>query len=210
MAAPEGGCGAFTTQVRRCDGRVAVSACVNRVGPPYAPLREKGGRNAGGEKRDRDMSLRVVAYMVAALAVPLAAAAERTPEDPAWGLWLTENERAIVEIAPCGGETCGRMVWVANPVDEAGEPKRDANNADGAKRERPICGLELVGGLHRTDDGTWTEGWLYNPRDGATYSAEMRTLSPGQLEVRGYLGVPVLGKSQVWTRVGDDRGGCPS
>ena len=44
--------------------------------------------------------------------------------------------------------------------------------------------------------------------DGATYSAEIRAVSASELEVRGYLGVPVLGKSQIWTRVGDDRGGC--
>ena len=39
------------------------------------------------------------------------------------------------------------MVWVAKPVDESGKPKRDAKNTDLAKRQRPICGLELFGGL---------------------------------------------------------------
>jgi uncharacterized protein (DUF2147 family) len=155
------------------------------------------------------MSSRVFAYMLAALAMPLAAMAER-PSDPAHGLWLTENEKAIVEVAPCGaGETCGRLVWVEDPVDETGAPRRDAANTDRARRARPICGLELVGGLHRAGEGAWEQGWLYNPRDGGTYSAELRALSSDQLEVRGYLGVSLLGQSQVWTRVGDDRGGCP-
>ena len=144
---------------------------------------------------------------VVLLAVPLSAAAER-PSDAAHGYWLTENHKAIVRIAPCGTDTCGRMVWVESPVDEAGQPKRDDNNADVAKRTRPICGLELVGGLMKTDNGAWGNGWVYNPQDGSTYSAEIRALSPSELEVRGYLGVSLLGKSQVWTRVGDDRGGC--
>ncbi len=100
------------------------------------------------------------------------------------------------------------MVWVANAVDDTGQPKRDVKNTDTAKRERTICGLELVGGLSKANDGDWQDGWLYNPRDGATYSAEIRTVSQSELEVRGYLGVPVLGKSQIWTRVSDDRGGC--
>ena len=144
---------------------------------------------------------------VALTMVPLLAVAE-LPADPAYGYWLTENRKAIVRIEPCGGDTCGRMVWVENAIDGAGQPKRDLRNSDAAMRDRPICGLELVGGLDRADSGTWQDGWLYNPKDGATYSAEIRAVSPSELEVRGYLGVPMLGKSQIWTRVGDDRGGC--
>ena len=153
------------------------------------------------------MNARALFASVALLATPMAAGAE-LPSDTAHGYWLTENRKAIVQIAPCGGDICGRMVWVEKPVDEAGRPKRDDKNEDAAKRARTICGLELVGGLVRTDDGAWSDGWLYNPRNGETYSAEIRPLSPSELEVRGYLGVSLLGKSQVWTRVGDDRGGC--
>lgn len=153
------------------------------------------------------MSARALFAFAAMLAASMPAIAE-WPSDPAHGYWLTENRKAIVEIAPCGDGACGRMVWVEEPRDDLGQPKRDQKNADLGKRERTICGLELVGGLRRTDDGSWENGWLYNPRDGETYSARIRALSPSELEVRGYLGVTVLGKSQVWTRVGDDRGGC--
>lgn len=155
------------------------------------------------------MKSRVLVCLLAGFVLPLSSAAGRGP-DPVHGLWLTENKKAIVEIAPCGAEACGRTVWVAEPVDASGRPKRDTKNADAAKRDRPICGLELVGGLHRQGKGAWSEGWVYNPKDGSTYSAAVRALSPQQIEVRGYLGVSLLGKSQVWTRVGDDRGGCPS
>ena len=166
------------------------------------PVGLTAGRNEGLE-----MNARALFASVALLATPFTVGAE-LPSDSAHGYWLTENRKAIVQIAPCGGDTCGRMVWVENPLDQSGQPKRDDRNADAAKRARTICGLELVGGLVRTDDGTWGDGWLYNPRNGATYSAEIRALSPSELEVRGYLGVSALGKSQVWTRVGDDRGGC--
>jgi uncharacterized protein (DUF2147 family) len=153
------------------------------------------------------MNERVFLAAVVLSAIPLVAGAER-PSDPAHGYWLTENRKAIVRIAPCGGDTCGRMVWVENAVDDSGRPKRDSKNTDVAKRQRTICGLELVGGLSRADEGAWQDGWLYNPRDGGTYSAEIRAVSQSELEVRGYRGVSVLGKSQIWTRVSDDRGGC--
>lgn len=153
------------------------------------------------------MNVRAFVSIVVLCTMPFAAGAER-PADPAHGYWLTENRKAIVRLAPCGRDTCGQMVWVENAVDDTGQPKRDVKNADTAKRQRTICGLELVGGLSKADEGAWQDGWLYNPRDGATYSARIRTVSQSELEVRGYLGAPVLGKSQIWTRVGDDRGGC--
>lgn len=153
------------------------------------------------------MNVRALVASAALSMMPVVALAER-PADPAYGYWLTENRKAIVRIEPCGTDTCGRMVWVENAIDDSGQLKRDVKNTDVAKRQRPICGLELVGGLMKADEGTWQDGWLYNPRDGATYSAEIRAVSQSELEVRGYLGVSMLGKSQVWTRVGDDRGGC--
>jgi uncharacterized protein (DUF2147 family) len=162
---------------------------------------------AAGRDEGLEMIARALFAAVAILATSLFASAE-LPSDSAHGYWLTENRKAIVRITDCGGDTCGRMVWIENPLDESGRPKRDARNSDAAKRARTICGLELVGGLVRTENDTWRDGWLYNPRDGGTYSAEIRALSPSELEVRGYLGVSLLGKSQVWTRVGDDRGGC--
>lgn len=128
--------------------------------------------------------------------------------DKAHGLWLTANGNAIVEMAPCGSKTCGRMVWVANPRDAAGQLKLDANNTDPAKKVRPICGLQLIGGMKLAKTGQWRDGWIYNPRNGKTYGAEINAVSDGKLKVRGYLGLPLLGQSQTWTRVTSDRGGC--
>ncbi|MEM7742086.1 MAG: DUF2147 domain-containing protein [Pseudomonadota bacterium] len=129
-------------------------------------------------------------------------------QDPAFGYWLTANGKAIVHVAPCGGTTCGKMVWVANGYDQSGAQKLDLQNKDSAQRTRPICGLDLIGGLAKDAPGDWTDGWIYNPRDGSTYSVAVESISTDELKVRGYLGIKVLGSSQVWTRVSGDRGGC--
>lgn len=129
-------------------------------------------------------------------------------QDAAHGYWLTQNGKAIVLMSACGTQTCGQMVWTATPRDQTGKLKLDLNNSDDDKRSRPICGLQLVGGMKRDGVGKWQDGWIYNPRNGETYSAEMRTVSADQLKVRGYLGISLLGQSQIWTRVSDDRGGC--
>lgn len=125
------------------------------------------------------------------------------------GFWLTENGKAIVRFDSCGTKVCGTMVWVANPTDETGDLKRDTNNTDTDQRARPICGLPLLGGLGQAKAGRWEDGWIYNPRDGETYSAEVELVSESKLKVRGFLGISLFGSSQVWTRVSDDRGGCP-
>ena len=154
------------------------------------------------------MTLRNIIATALLVLTPSLAQAGSAASDPAYGLWLTANGKAIVEFAPCGGTTCGRMVWVANPRDDAGKIKLDLENSDGAKRSRPICGIELLGGLDRSAPGTWKDGWIYNPRDGSTYSASIEAVAADKLKVRGYLGIEALGSSQVWTRVSSDRGGC--
>lgn len=128
--------------------------------------------------------------------------------DPAYGLWLTENARAIVEIGPCEQKVCGRIVWMDEPYLEDGSPKTDQNNPDEALRERTICGIPLVGDFEREEAGSWRGGYVYNPRDGKTYDAEIRTVDQDRLSMRGFVLVPAFGQSQTWTRVHDTRGGC--
>ncbi|MEO1492224.1 MAG: DUF2147 domain-containing protein [Pseudomonadota bacterium] len=149
----------------------------------------------------------MAACAAALLASPAPAASEA---DPAFGYWLTENKQAIIRVDSCGQRACGTMVWVSEPVTDEGALKRDVKNEDVAKRDRPICGLPLFGGLAATKPGFWKKGWLYNPRDGQTYSVQISAESATKLTVRGFLGLPVLGSSQTWTRVDGDRGGCPA
>ena len=121
--------------------------------------------------------------------------------EPIEGFWLTENKRAIIKTRICGEKVCGTMVWIKNPVDDAGKVKL---GADG----KPLCGTELIGGLKPESAGKWDGGWVLDPRSGDRYSANLRLVSPQKIKLRGYLVLPLLGSSQTWTRVPDDRGGC--
>jgi uncharacterized protein (DUF2147 family) len=121
--------------------------------------------------------------------------------DSVEGFWLTENRKAIVQTRLCGTGVCGHMVWMADPVDAAGKAKL---GADGA----PLCGAQLIGELKERGDGRWSGGWVMDPRSGDRYRATLAMLSPEKIKLRGYLVMPFLGSSQVWTRVPDDRGGC--
>jgi uncharacterized protein (DUF2147 family) len=125
-----------------------------------------------------------------------------------FGTWLTENKKAIVEIKPCAASACGNIVWMAEPNGPGGQPKTDANNPDPSLSGRTICGMPMVGNFTKDAEGEWSNGFIYDPEGGDTYKSKMRLTEEGNLYVRGYVGIPLLGKSQVWTREADNRGGC--
>lgn len=143
---------------------------------------------------------------VMALAAPSAALAQNA--EAVFGYWLVENKNAVVQIAPCGDKACGSIVWLAAPRDEAGAPKFDVRNEDPNLHARPICGLAMIGDFTRGADGRWSDGFIYSPEEGKTYKSNMHVREDGSLYVRGYVGVSLFGKSQVWTRVADNQGGC--
>ena len=117
------------------------------------------------------------------------------------GVWLHDNKRIEIAIMPCGDRLCGKLVWFKWPNNAQGLPLVDLNNPDSALRTRPLLGLLVLNGLHRTGANTWADGNIYNPDDGVTYAASMSMQDDGSLEVRAYVLLPMLGKTFVWTRM---------
>ncbi len=117
------------------------------------------------------------------------------------GVWLHANERIQVEIAPCSDRLCGQIVWFRWPKDAQGLPLVDLKNSNPARRRRPLLGLMVLRDLRRAGARTWEDGKIYNPDDGEDYSALMSIQDDGSLRVRAYVLLPLLGKTQLWTRV---------
>ena len=143
-------------------------------------------------------SLLMVALVLACLvaATPVGAQSP-TPV----GVWLHANGRIQVAIAPCNDRLCGKIVWFRWPNDASGRPLVDFKNPDPALRTRPLSGLTILQGLRRTGERTWEDGQIYNPDDGTDYQALMSIEDNGDLRVRAYLLVSMLGETQFWTRV---------
>jgi uncharacterized protein (DUF2147 family) len=112
---------------------------------------------------------------------------------PVTGRWLTVEGKAIVEIAPCGAQLCGRIAKVLKP--RPGGPAVDINNPDKALRQRPIEGIAILSGFTAAGD-RW-KGRIYDPESGRTYRSEL-VASGGTLKVKGCFG-PFC-RSQEWTR----------
>ena len=132
--------------------------------------------------------------------------------DAILGVWATDPDgnggQAHIEIYAVGDLYSGKIVWLEEPLytaededGEEGEPKIDRNNPDPDLQSRPIMGLELMQGFKFDGKGTWKKGTIYDPDNGKTYKCKVRIGEDGELNVRGYIGVSMLGRTSVWTRV---------
>lgn len=119
--------------------------------------------------------------------------AKAAPFQP--GYWVSSGRQIVLEIAPCGGDLCGFMAGIA--LDHPGDqmPKD--------WRGKPQCGFLMlrVSPIQPMKDGTprW-KGVLQDPRNGKVYRTTVKFDQAGNLDLHGYIGLPLLGKTQVWPR----------
>ncbi|MBW8752812.1 MAG: DUF2147 domain-containing protein [Sphingomonadales bacterium] len=113
------------------------------------------------------------------------------------GLWLTDDHKGVVRIAPCGAQMCGRIAQVLD--SGPGVPKTDVNNPDPQLRQRPIVGLPTLTGFTRQGRG-WRGGRAYDPKSGRSYRAALDLNPDGSLKVTGC--VLFFCRSLRWTRAG--------
>ncbi len=142
----------------------------------------------------------------AVLAAGFIPAIAHADADAVVGRWYTEGNQSKVEITKKDGKYEGQIVWLKEPNyeegdPEAGKPVHDRNNPEEAKQDEPILGLKMMYGFtYDADDSKYVDGKIYDPEKGKTYSCQM-TLKGENLEVRGYIGSPVFGRSTTWTKV---------
>jgi uncharacterized protein (DUF2147 family) len=120
------------------------------------------------------------------------------------GVWQTEGGESRVEIFMCGEKFCGRIIWLQNPIHMGNEvisaPIIDRKNPDPALRNRPVLGLIILNGFIAEGENTWGSGTCYDPKSGKTYRGKIYLIAPNKLVLRGYIGIPLFGRSSVWTR----------
>ena len=124
------------------------------------------------------------------------------------GLWYAEGGAAKVAIEPCDETLCGRVVWLRSPLDEEGCDLRDRHNPDPTLRDRKVEGLEVLRGLTQRSDGTWVNGRIYDPASGSTYTCQLTLDGADRARLRGYIGIPLIGRTTTWTRVGAEARVC--
>ncbi|WP_255563655.1 DUF2147 domain-containing protein [Mucilaginibacter rivuli] len=115
------------------------------------------------------------------------------------GKWLNAAGEDQIWIYKKGDKYFGKLGWIKVP-DKNGKPKMDENNPDPKLRTRPDLNLELLQNFTFNGE-TWEDGTIYDPKSGKTYSCKMTLKDNNTLKIRGYIGISLLGRTEVLTRV---------
>lgn len=139
------------------------------------------------------------ALVAAILAVPSAWAQNNSPV----GLWKTVDDetgkvKSLVRITESNGELTGKIEKLFRDPSQDQNPKCD--KCEGAMKDQPIIGMTILSGLKKDGD-SWTGGHVTDPGKGKTYNAKVTVKDDGKkLDMRGYMGMPMLGRTQTWIR----------
>jgi uncharacterized protein (DUF2147 family) len=116
------------------------------------------------------------------------------------GNWLGETKSATIAVYKAGDLFEGKINWLAEPTRKDGSPTVDEYNPDPAKRTQPVMGLVILKNFTYCGKNVWTDGKIYDPKNGKTYSCRMTLINDSTLHIRGYIGVTWLGRTTIWTR----------
>ena len=131
----------------------------------------------------------------------LSASAQNTPT----GLWKTidddgKTEKSLVRITESGGVLTGKI----EKIFEAGKQDSKCDKCTDERKDKPVLGMTIVRNVKKNadDDGLWDGGEILDPNNGKVYKVRMKPADGGKkLDVRGYIGAPLLGRTQTWIRV---------
>lgn len=138
--------------------------------------------------------------MITFVSIIFSANAQKNADDIV-GVWVTGSGKAHVKIDKVGNYYFGRVVWLKEPLNELGKPKLDKNNEDVTKRNKAIMGMQLVGGFEWKNDNLWENGNIYDPENGKTYKCKIDLENLNTMNVRGFIGISIFGRTDIWKRV---------
>ena len=128
-----------------------------------------------------------------------------------FGRWASNN--SILEIGETNGALHATIFSILDPLYKEGEEgpvgavRVDLHNPDAALHSRTLIGMDLLDG-YQYKDGKW-HGNLYDPESGKTYKSQITLGSDGNLQMRGYVGMPMFGRTAVFTPVSSCSGAIP-
>ena len=117
------------------------------------------------------------------------------------GKWKTIDDetgqaKSIVEIYEQNGKIYGKVIEILNPAKKQAK----CTKCKGDDKDKPIDGLVIIKGLTK-DGNEYTDGDILDPNKGKLYSCTIKLDGNDKLNVRGYVGFSLLGRTQVWQRV---------
>jgi uncharacterized protein (DUF2147 family) len=114
----------------------------------------------------------------------------------------TKSESRVQIYKTSEGKYEGKIIWLKNPNNPDGTPKYDLKNPDPELRKVKSDQVVLLKNFtYDAKSKEWIGGTIYDPEEGKTYKCKLKFESTTKLKVRGYIGLPALGKSMYWTKI---------
>jgi uncharacterized protein (DUF2147 family) len=139
---------------------------------------------------------------LAALTAGLLLAAGALAQSSPVGLWKSIDDgngkpKALIRISDSNGELKGKIEKIFPSTDDKNP---NCDKCEGANKDQPILGMTIINGM-RAEGSEFTGGTILDPNNGKVYKSKMTLSDEGKkLNVRGYIGMPMLGRTQVWLR----------
>ncbi len=117
------------------------------------------------------------------------------------GYWKTGEGNGIIHIYKQGDKYYGKIAVMKEPNDpKTGKPKLDVKNDNKQLQNRPLLGLVNLRDFKFVKQNLWKEGNIYDPKTGNDYSCKITMIDNNTIEVRGYMGISLLGRTDTWKR----------
>jgi uncharacterized protein (DUF2147 family) len=119
------------------------------------------------------------------------------------GLWKTVDDqsgkpKALIRISENNGELTGKVEKLFRTPEQDQNPTCD--KCDGARKDQPVIGMTILTGLKKEGE-EYTGGEILDPSNGKVYKSKLSVADGGKkLNLRGYIGMPILGRTQTWLR----------
>ncbi|WP_221392279.1 DUF2147 domain-containing protein [Dyadobacter sp. NIV53] len=125
--------------------------------------------------------------------------AQNNDADRIIGEWLNEDKDGKIEIYKTGNTYFGKVIWGNSIYEDDGQTlKKDLKNPDEKLRQRNILNMVVLSNFTYSED-IFDNGKIYDPKSGKTYNCTMK-LKDNKLEIRGYVGISLLGHSTYWEK----------
>lgn len=117
-----------------------------------------------------------------------------------FGKWKTVDdisgkEKGVVEIFEHKGKIYGKVI----EIFETDKKHVKCEKCDGDEKNKPVLGMNIIKGLAK-DGSVYSGGKVLDPKIGKWYHCKITLDGKDKLIVRGYIGIPLFGRSQIWMR----------
>jgi uncharacterized protein (DUF2147 family) len=145
---------------------------------------------------------KLITYIVLSISIFISFAHAQS-NDPVIGVWKTIDEKtnqpsSLIRLDEKNGELIGTVTEL---IPTPGEVLvTHCNLCKDERKGKPIIGMTIMKGLKRVGPGSWSGGEILDPEEGEIYKVKITMVNDKTLEVRGYIGIPLLGRTQIWVR----------